>query len=135
LLPSFPRIRLTDRSASLLSENAERVPPYTPETQKHSYAIAQAELSPAFPLRRIYLLEEGASMRIDAAEPQSTFLDLTLGTHIRHQKMNSVLQARLFRQCTDLARAVPMRRLNIPRRLAVLPELVSLVEADLADGK
>ncbi|HKX28060.1 MAG TPA: hypothetical protein VJ302_10230 [Blastocatellia bacterium] len=134
LLPSFPRLRLTDRSARLLSRTAERVPPYTPETQKHSYAIAQEELPLVPPLRRIYLLAEGESIRIEAVEPQPTFFDLTLGTHIRHRKMNPTLQARLFRQCSQLARTVPMRRLNIPRRLAVLPELVRLVEADLADG-
>lgn len=135
LLPSFPRLRLTDRSAALLSHTAERVPPYTPETQKHSYLIAQEELSLVLPLRRIYLLAEGESIRIEAVEPQSTFFDLTLGTHFRHQKMNSALQARLFRQCTQLVRMVPMRRLNIPRELSALPGLVRLVETDLADDK
>lgn len=135
LLPGFPRLRLTDESARLLSQTAERVPPYTPETQKYSYVIEQKELSGASPLRRIYLLAEGASMKIEAADSQSNFLDLTLGAHIRHQKMNRPLQARLFRQCTQVARVVPMRRLNIPRRLAVLPELVRMVEADLADDE
>ena len=133
VLGGVPRLRLYNESAALLGAAVEGLPPFMFEGRKRSYVMPQGALPVSLPLKRLYLLMEGSAFRFEAVAPQTAFLALTLHTHMRPLKVTSAAQARHFKQCTQLANAVPVRRLIRPRTLERLSELVRLVEHDMAE--
>lgn len=132
IFPGVSRLRLYRESALLLGATVAGQPPFMFEGQKGSYVMPQDALPVAFPLIRLYGVREGSDVRLEAVGPQTAFLELTAHTQVmRPLKVTPVVQARHFTQCTQLANAVPVRRLLRPRALDRLCELVRLVERDL----
>lgn len=133
ILPGVSRLRLYPASATVLGNNVEGLAPFMFAGQKRAYALAP-QAWPAFPrLARLYLLTEGPNLTLEAVAPQTVFRELVLHSFVRPLKLTPTGKARHFTQCTQLANAVPVHRLIRPCALERLPEIVRLVEQQMAD--
>lgn len=85
-------------------------------------------------LRRVYLLDWSDESRVTPLEPREAMSELLAVSGALYDASDTDAAVSQFRQCARLARTVPVVRLDRPRSLCRLPEVVRTVEADL-DGE
>jgi hypothetical protein len=108
--------------------------------ERHLEMVSRLPAVAPVPLRRIYLLGEGAQQRIEPIPPREAFVALLEHSYIGHlgggYKIDLLTEtataARHFQQCAQLANHASTFRLNRPFSLPDLPGLVELIEGDPA---
>ena len=130
---SFPQLNLWPDAATVLGDNPETLPLVYPHVEKRIRQSVQGFTSAPLPLRRIYVLAEGMTHKIEPLRPQQALVEL-----IRHsyspQIHQSVEVSWHFRQCAGVVNNVPIRSLTRPRYLPAISDLAQLVEEDLAES-
>jgi hypothetical protein len=131
VFPGYPQMRLWPEAAESLGDSVETLPRLHPDFEKRARQAARGFSSTPLPLRRIYLLADGESHKIEPLRPQEAFLEV-----VRHSYAVKLLEAtetnsRHFLQAKKLIDSVPVFRLSRPESLTGLPELVRLVKEDL----
>ncbi len=132
VLPAWSHLRLTDDSRSVLATTGET--PAEFQVDKHRFNLAREELRESFPLKRIYMLEYGSTLRIEVIAPLPAVVLLNENT-TSAPWMEPDLIAHQLRSCTSVAAAAPIYRLVRPRSLSALAELVCLVEKDVGSSR
>ncbi len=132
--PGFPQLKLWPEAAATLGDAPEALPRLHPRLEKRARRDARGFPQIALLLERIYVLAEGTHQEIEPLRPAEAFVEL-----VRHSYVARLLKATgaaslHFDQCGVLANAVPVRRLQTPRSLALLPDLARIIERDLAGG-
>lgn len=128
--PGFPQLKLWPEASASLG-----IPPESLLSLHHSY-IKQARrveenfsLAP-LPLKRLYILAESDAQSIEPLPPQEAVIEL-----VRHSYATCLLSTEPggvhFSRCANLAKRLPVHRLNRPRSLDELPRLAQLVEQDV----
>lgn len=129
VFPGFPQLKLWPQVVGLLGEEPESLPRLGPHIEKRASRVDYRFFSSPLPLRRIYVLAEAETMRVERLDPQEALVEL-----IRHtygaRSLKNVRTSSRFLQCVDLVRNVSMYRLSRPKSLAALPEVTRLVESD-----
>lgn len=128
VLPGFAQLKLWPETVAALGEPVDTLPRIDPRWEKRALSVDHGFHESLLPLKRIYVLAEGAAHSIEALDAQSALLEL-----VRHSYGIRWLQpveptSHLIR-CADVVNRVDMRRLKIQQSLATLPSLVRLVEA------
>lgn len=127
----FPSMKLDPETVQRLDLPVDP-PERTCEVRdRHFHGLRHDLPASPIPLRRIYLLEDGAREEIRATEPTRRVMELIENTYTATLHDESDYARRNFDRCTSLAKAVPVERLRRRRRMDVLPEVVRLVEEDL----
>jgi hypothetical protein len=131
-LPGYPSIKLYPHVATLLEcdNDAKHLP--LPQTEKRAYRVALRFSQKSLPLQRIYVLTVGECNEIEPLPPQEAFVEL-----VRNSRAVSLLRDLDSRnthlhQCSRLVAEVPICRLKRRPVLTDLPEVVRLIEEDLA---
>lgn len=132
VLPAFPQVKLLPDAAASLGHSSGSLPPLFPNAAKLSYKFTQGFQTTPLPLQRIYVLAKGTRHEITKLSPQEAFAEV-----VRHTRATSLLTAPDFakshlQQCANLVRDVSFCRFTRQPSLADLPQLVKLVEDDLA---
>ncbi len=131
--PGFPRLKLWPEAAVSVGDNPQALPRLHPELEKRARSVTRGFSSASLPLRRIYVLAEGESQRIEPLQPQEALVEL-----VRHSYVSRLRQAAEapthFLQCSSVVKTVPIHRLRRPKYLPALPDLARLVEEDLAQS-
>lgn len=132
--PSFPQLKLWPEVAvSSLGDDLQALPRLHPDREKRARPVARSFPSASLPLKRIYVLGEGESQRIEPLRPQEALVEL-----VRHSYVSLLLQtteaSSHFLQCSSVVRNVPVLNLRRPRSLPALSDLARLVEEDLAQS-
>jgi hypothetical protein len=132
--PGYPYVRLLPDSAASLGYEFEKLEVIHTGAVKRNNILTQGFPKNPLPLKRIYVLENirRSKNEIESIQPQEAFLSL-----LRHSRMTNVLTNENFvsshmRQCTELIKKVSICCLKRQHSLAALPDLVKLVEEDLA---
>ncbi|HUS07941.1 MAG TPA: hypothetical protein VMZ52_16680 [Bryobacteraceae bacterium] len=139
-LPGIPRIKLYERVSQTLLKNPSGGTPMTQDyPPKMIYRIGPEQFSKRVPLRAMYVLASPKAVaqaqihepRIEPIGGGDRFIEL-----IRNS-FNAVVAtperlASQFAWTDRLIRSVPVQRLSYPRLMSVLPEVVRMVEADVA---
>ena len=132
VLPGFPQLKLWPESAARLGIAPESLPRLRPALEKRAYRIDdQFQTRPA-PLARVYVLADADDPAISALSPQDAVIEL-----IRHSFAARVLEATTstathLQRCAALAGHGLVRSLQRPKRWEALPEVLALVEQDIA---
>jgi hypothetical protein len=135
VLPGFPQVKLWPEAAASLGCSPEQLPQLHSQVSKRAHRLTGGFSQTPLPLRRIYVLGPASPHHeISYLQPQQAFMEL-----VRHSRAVSVpnrpdLDIRHFQQCTQLIQMVPVCRLKRQRSLSALSDLVSLIEADLAQA-
>ncbi len=131
VVPGFPRLKLWPDSAVQIGEEPEALPRLHPQWEKRSRAVPERFQMDPVPLKRLYVLSEGAEIASEALSHREAFVEL-----VRHSpalfRLGSAAESPLhLRQCATLAEGGYAYRLARPRVLAELANLVEYVEQDL----
>jgi hypothetical protein len=137
LIPGFPQIKLWPEAVTAsLGDDPEALRKIHPEGEKRARSTADRFLENPLPLRRIYVLAEGASLQIRTLKPQEAIAKLVGNSYIPmvvgERFMRSQGVALHIQQCGRLVRDVPIYSLERPRSLTLLSDVAHLVEEDLA---
>ncbi len=128
LSPGGPRIRLLDDSRAVFGA-AE--PKGAVQWRKRLFDLTRGERRELVPIRRIYVLEYGSEIEQERIQPMAAVAALSAHSFVKHWRMDEVALAAHLRDCSRVARSVPLYRLLRPRSLDALPELVRRVSKDL----
>jgi hypothetical protein len=134
VLPGFPQIKLWPEAAASIGHPPESLSILHPGTEKLAHYLTRGFRQTPLPLKRIYVLAGGDHHAITRLQPQAAFAQLMRHSReVRSLKAPHFISAHL-RQCASLVEQVPICRFQRQRSLAALPELVQLVEEDLAQA-
>jgi hypothetical protein len=130
VVPGYPQFKLWPDAAAYLGDAPETLPRLNPDLEKRGRRVNAAFAAAPLPLKRIYVLDRGESLELEAYSPQKAFSELLRHTYGR-ELFQAVRTSSHFLQCTQIVKSVPMRGLKRPYSLAGLPEVVRTIEEDL----
>lgn len=125
--PSFPRLKLCSDAARELGYRWDQLSSLGDTLSKRAWTGNDEFCREARPLAGIFHLEEGETVscqRLDGKEGLQTLLEQSYAPRFLSSEFTG---SRHFEQCSDLARRVPIYRLQRPRRFDVLPEMIETV--------
>jgi hypothetical protein len=134
VLPGFPQLKLWPEAAASLRDVPEELPRLHPRMEKRALRDADGFPQTPLPLRRIYVLAEGAEQEIVPIEPQGAFVELVRHSYVARLLEETGAAALHFGQCARLVQTVPVRRLITQRSLTRLADLAQMVEQDVAEA-
>ncbi len=124
--PAFPQIKISRESCAAVGYDFESLSLLHPSEEKRGYRPKQKFIQAPLPIRRIYILTSDSELGIEPLIPAKAVVELS-----RHSRPTTLFHsgdATHFLQCTTLAKEHTIFQLKRPRNLALLPELVNLVE-------
>jgi hypothetical protein len=137
LLPGFPQIKLWPEAVTAaLGDNPEELRKIHPQVEKRARPTIDNFLQKSLPLKRVYILSQGSNVEIKPLSIQEAVTKLIANSYIPMLLGNKFLQTETtalhLRQCTHIAKNIPIYSLERPRSLDLLPKVAQLVEEDLA---
>jgi len=129
--PGYPLLRVRPEAAAAIGEDPAALLPIFPISYKRGLRAPQGFSSDALPLCGIYVLDQGSAVGIESLSFQEALVEIIRNTYGRNL-FQAVRRASHLHQCADVVNSVPVRRLKRPYSLAVLSDVVRLVEEDLA---
>lgn len=132
VIPGFPQIKLWPDAVASFGHAADSLPLLNSQTIKRVHRLQDGFCQQPVPLKRIYVLAGGTHPEILPLELKQSFGEL-----VKHSREMQALTApeflkEHFIQCTHLVRQIPILSLRRQRSLSALPDLVKLIENDLA---
>jgi hypothetical protein len=121
----FPQPKLGPETAGALGYDFDTLLTIHASEEKRGYRFSQDFPVSPLPIHALYVLEDGETFKIDRINPREAMIELT--RHSRPTTLFHAPDAIHFQQCALLANRSGIYRLQRPRNLALLPELVSLV--------
>lgn len=132
VLPAFPQFKLWPDAINAVGADPDSLPRLLEGFDKRVRKVTDGFSSATLPFRRAYVLGEGPIQRIVRLSQREAVMEL-----VRHSLGTRLLAAggrdRHFLQCAEIARKVPVSRLERLRSLDELSDLVTLVEDDIDD--
>jgi hypothetical protein len=132
IFPSAPRLKLSPHVVSFGDFEKTHQISY-PSFEIRSYLVDKKFSPQPLYLKRIYILGESEDQKIERLPPQEALMEL-----IRHSycaRLISDAEAPLhLLQCATLVNRIPIFRLKRPRSISSLPDVVRMVEKDLASN-
>jgi hypothetical protein len=132
VFPAYPQFKLWPEAATSLGEDINSLSPIFPNGPKLSYKVSQGFQQTPLPLQKIYVLGKGERHEITPIQTQQAFVELVRHTRAITLITDPEFQASHLRLCTELVKNVSFCHFIRKPSLADLPELVKLVEEDLA---
>jgi hypothetical protein len=127
-----PRLRLDERSRSILNDRALRG---APEWDKYAYNLPDARaLPPSARIQRIYALTDGQRVAIQALSNLASFRLLSAHSFFKRRKMERAAIENHLSLCAAVAMSTSVHELLRPKDLRALPTLVEAVERDVTRG-
>jgi hypothetical protein len=127
--PAWSCLRLRDDTAPLLDDLEL---PFEPHVGKYRFHLGCGGTRAYFPVRRIYVLDYGDELRIETIARREAMMSLDARSFIKRWRMSREVMVHHLGQCAAVTEATQVRRLVRPRRLGALPEVVRLLERDVA---
>jgi hypothetical protein len=130
--PGSPSIKLFPDAADFFGCDVRGSRSVHSQTEKRAHCVALRFPQGSLPLRRMYVLAIGERNEITSLEPRDVFVELARNSRAVVLLRDAASRDAHLRQCAQLAAQVPVFRLSRRPALSALPDLVGLVEADLA---
>jgi hypothetical protein len=127
--PAFAYVKIWADVARALGADLRDAARIAPDVDKFVQPLARAD-SIAIPLARVYVLEPGDQVALEAFTPQNGFIELVRHTFVVHLLDATGATATHFEQCARVAKHAPVKRLRRPPNLDSLAQIVELVERD-----
>jgi hypothetical protein len=130
VLPGFPQMRLDPEAvAATLDTAPEDLPRLHEDHQKRIGRADQRFQREPRPLRCVYVLEWGDDFGAEPLSPRDAFVQLLQHSYAQRFLGQAAATPSHFAKVKDLVEAVPMVRLERPRALDRLPEMVRFVRS------
>lgn len=132
VIPSFARIKLWPETLQALSLQDTKAIPIYKGAQKFSCWIPESKNTSPLPLERIYVLKKGENHAILPFSDQAAFAAFIEHRRSAQGMVSLNFKSKLLYQATQLIEQVTVKQFIRRPSLEALPELVKMVEADLA---
>jgi hypothetical protein len=132
--PGFLQMKLSRESARSIGVDWDDLIDLGLEKEKRGHRSQGVLMQASLPLRRIYLPADDTCESIEPLSAQNSF-----GQVVNHSYALAILsqthtQSKHLRQAARVATAVPVCKLRRRRSLELLPQVVKMIERDLAIG-
>jgi hypothetical protein len=129
VVPSSSELKLWPDAATSLGHDVEKMPRVHPRFEKRIHTIRREPRS-ALPLRCLYVLSRAETAEILPLTRREGIMELV--RHSAWAELFHVVNAGpQFLRCARLAQVVPIRRLQRPWSLSVVPAIAQMIEDDL----
>lgn len=128
LFPGFPQLKLWPEALVSLGDDPEKLPRCNPHFEKRARPATHKFSSTPLPIKRIYVLDKGDAPEILPLRPQEALAELVRHTY----GAMGVGSPSHFFECASIANEVTMSSLRRQRSLSQLPDVVQLIEEDVA---
>ncbi|MBE9213095.1 serine kinase [Plectonema cf. radiosum LEGE 06105] len=132
--PAYPCVKLLPDAAASLGYDFDQLAVINSDLLKRHNTLAERFVQKPLPIKRIYALEKIAAPyhQVEPLSCQNALVEL-----VRHSRVTNLLTTPEFvsahlHQCTQLLKKVPVYRLKRYKGLTALPDLVKLIEDDVA---
>lgn len=132
VIPAYPQFKLFPEAVASLGQDTEGLSPVFQNSPKLSYKFERGFQQTPLPLKRIYILDKGSAHKITNLQPQEAFVELVRHTRAISLVTNPQFVTSHMRLCSELIKNVSFCRFTRKPSLTDLPELVKLIEDDLA---
>lgn len=129
--PSFPRLKLRSDAAEELGYDWEELSSLGDPMSKRAWTRTEGFCPEARPLAGIFYLDVGDTVACERLDGQKGFQALLEQSYAPRFLGSGLTGQQHFEQCSDIARRVPIYRLQRPRRFDVLPEIIEVVRERL----
>jgi hypothetical protein len=130
--PGYPMLKLWPEAATSLGEDPAALLPIEPGSYRRGLVRAHDGFtSEPLPLGCIYVLADGDAPEIAPLRSQEALVEVIRNTYGR-KLFQAVRRSSHLRQCADVVKSVPVRRLQRPNSLSALSVVAHMVEEDLA---
>ena len=131
--PGFPLMKIMPEMAkALFKADGGRFERLAAPVPKVGCSARQNFTSEPLPLHTIFVLEEGDSVTLTRLRPEDAVWELLRQTYsflLHHNRLPTVEAGRNLMRCSDAANRVAVYRLERPRRLDVVGEVIEAIEA------
>jgi HPr Serine kinase C-terminal domain len=138
VISGYPQFKLYPEAASCcLGDDPEKLPEIADGYEKRSRRVTDRFALKPLPLKAVYVLGRGEVSRVLRIGPQDAVLTLIANTYMARfgkQLLHGAYASSHLRQCARVLSQVPMRRLERPDSLALLPTIAQLVEENRHSG-
>jgi hypothetical protein len=134
VIPGYPSIKLFPHTALILGCDTSATESVHSQTEKRMHSVALGFPQIPLPLRRIYVLAGGHADFIEPLQPREVFPELVRNSRAVTLLRDSESRNTHLHQCAKLAAGIPVFRLRRRRVLSAIPNLVELIEEDLAQN-
>jgi hypothetical protein len=131
---SYPQFKLYPEAVTSLGQDTKSLFPVSQNSLKVAYKLSRGFQQTPLPLHYIYVLDKGSEHKITKIKPQEAFIELVRHTRAINSISEQEFMADHLRFCTELVKNVQFSRFTRKPSLGDLPELVKLVEDDLAQS-
>jgi len=134
VIPGYPSIKLFPHTALFLGCDTSATESVHSQTEKRMHSVALGFPRVPLPLCRMYVLAGGEVDSIEPLKPREIFPELVRNSRAASLLRDSDSRSAHLHQCAKLAAGVPVLRLRRRRVLSAIPDLVRLIEEDLAQN-
>lgn len=129
-LSAFPQVKLWPDAAASLGADLDALPRLCSLTEKRLQRVSSGFSQCASPIRQIFVLGKGPRLEVKPFQPQEAVLEIMRHTHLARfgNYLPPDLKITHFVQCAEVARNVPVHRLDRPQDLLLVPATARLVE-------
>lgn len=133
IAPSFPLIKLWPDSAAALEDDLSQLSKLHEGTEKLVHCLSDGFQDDYIPLKRIYILGKGEEISIHRLAAQEALVNIIAHSWgVKNLTERHFVQTHL-EQCALLVNQVPTGYLKRPKGLQLLPDIMDVIMADLAD--
>jgi hypothetical protein len=132
--PGFLQMKLSKESARSIGVDWNSLVDLGLEREKRGHRSQGVLMQASMPLRRIYLPADDTCESIEPLTAQNSFGEVVNHSYALAILSQTQTQSKHLRQAARVATAVPVCKLRRRRSLELLPQVVTMVERDLAIG-
>ncbi len=132
VFPGFPQVKLWSDSVTSLGGDPQTLARIRPEIDKYAQQYKTKFSIQPISLQQLYILGVGTALEIEPIPLQQAFKELVFHSYAVPFLKKMFSNPAHFRQCARLINSVSISRLKRQRDLLALPEIVRLVETDVA---
>ena len=131
VLPGLPQIRLLPESTKYLGFDPETMPKIRSDEDKTAYSAREGFTEKSVPLTRVYVLKIGNENNLEPMGPQAAFTEIIKNYYTVGMLKASGAPSHL-KHCAKVISTVPVKWLSRVDGLSHMPNLIDLVEMDMA---
>ncbi|MGB9932412.1 hypothetical protein [Haloarcula amylolytica] len=127
----YPSIKLDPAAVEAFDPPVEPPERTHDGRKRHFYGLTHDQPATPVPLERIYLLEDGKNIEMEAVRPDEQVMALVDNTYTLGALEADGRAVSNFSACGKVVDMTDIKRLRRPRDLGMLPEVVDRIQSDL----
>ena len=136
VFPGYPQCKLWPSAVDALGKQSDELALIHPELEKRALLLHEVFARESALLRRIYVLEEGPSIKSERLSSREAFIEVVKHSYAsRFLRGTPTKHKNQFEFCDKLVRHIPVYRIERPRDLSLLKDVVQHITDEVLLGE